>query len=87
MTDRTLYGWTTQGERIIKKFVFRDFKAAIRFIDECAIFCDETDHHPEWKNIYNQIWVELTTHDKGGVTEKDYLLAEHMDKLFIQINI
>jgi len=40
------------------------------------------DHHPEWKNIYNRVWIELTTHDKGQVTDKDHALAAKIDAIY-----
>jgi len=45
-----------------------------------AIIADKMDHHPEWFNVYNRVDVTLTTHDAGGVTEKDVTLAEAMEK-------
>jgi 4a-hydroxytetrahydrobiopterin dehydratase len=71
--------WNGDATRINKLFTFSSFMAAMRFMSEVALFCDKTDHHPEWKNIYNKVWVTLTTHDAGKVTEKDLALASHMD--------
>jgi 4a-hydroxytetrahydrobiopterin dehydratase len=82
MTQSTPTGWTKQDKKIVKKYAFKSFNDAMRFMADIALFCDQTDHHPEWKNIYNQIWVELTTHDAGDVTEKDIALANHMDGVF-----
>ena len=48
---------------------------------EVGLFCERADHHPEWTNIYNRVWVELTTHDAGGVTEKDLTLARFIDSI------
>lgn len=72
-------GWNGDAKRINKLFTFGSFMAAMHFMQEVAVFCDKTDHHPEWRNIYNKVWVELTTHEGGKVTAKDLALASHMD--------
>ncbi len=76
-------GWTGNTKRIARKYKFKSFNDAMRFMAEAAPFCDKTNHHPEWKNIYDQIWVELATHDAGNVvTDKDLRLAAHLDEVF-----
>ena len=75
-------GWSGDSQRIAKVFKFNAFGGALAFMVEVALYCERVDHHPEWKNIYNKVWVELTTHDAGRVTEKDRALAAHMDKVF-----
>jgi len=74
--------WQEKEDRLLKAYVFDGFASAIGFMVEVALFCDKVDHHPEWKNVYNKVFVELTTHDTGGVSEKDRMLAAHMDKIF-----
>jgi 4a-hydroxytetrahydrobiopterin dehydratase len=75
-------GWSGDDRRIAKVFQFRTFAGALAFMAEVGLYCERVDHHPEWKNIYNKVWVELTTHDAGRVTEKDLALAAHMDAVF-----
>jgi 4a-hydroxytetrahydrobiopterin dehydratase len=75
-------GWKIEKDRISKHFKFADFSAAFGFMAACALKAEKMDHHPEWKNIYNNVWVELTTHDAGGVTEKDTALARKMDECY-----
>jgi 4a-hydroxytetrahydrobiopterin dehydratase len=77
-------GWTGDKKRISKLFTFTSFPAAIGFMVEIGHYCEKANHHPEWKNIYNKVWVDLTTHDTGGVTEKDTALAAHMDAVAIR---
>lgn len=48
---------------------------------QVALIAERMDHHPDWKNVYNQLWIELFTHDSGGITEKDLLLAKEISKL------
>lgn len=71
--------WVGATDRIQKTFVFEDFKAAMAFMQRVAHDADALDHHPEWRNVYNRIEVELTTHSAGGVTELDFALAAKME--------
>ena len=76
-----LSGWTEVSGRdaISKTYKFVDFNAAFGFMTRVALKADQMDHHPEWSNIYNKVEVVLTTHDAGGVTDKDVALAKFMD--------
>lgn len=64
-----------------KSFKFKDFNAAFGFMSKVALMAEKMDHHPEWFNVYNKVDVVLTTHDAGGVTDRDLKLAEFMDSL------
>ena len=78
-----LPGWSEASGRdaIAKKFVFKDFNAAFGFMTRAALVAEKKDHHPEWFNVYKTVEVTLSTHDAGGVTERDVKLAEAMDKI------
>ena len=78
-----LKGWSAVAGRdaITKKFVFADFNAAFGFMTRAALIAEKLDHHPEWFNVYKTVEVTLSTHDAGGLTERDVKLAEAMDKL------
>lgn len=78
-----LKGWSEASGRdaISKKFVFADFNAAFGFMTRAALIAEKMDHHPEWFNVYKTVEVTLSTHDAGGLTERDVQLAEAMDKL------
>jgi len=69
------------GDRpaITRKLVFADFNAAFGFMTRVALHADKVDHHPEWSNVYNRVEVVLTTHDAGGVTERDLDMARFID--------
>jgi 4a-hydroxytetrahydrobiopterin dehydratase len=67
-------------DAISKKFVFADFNEAFGFMARVALAAEKLDHHPEWSNVYKTVEVTLSTHDAGGVTERDVALAEAMDK-------
>jgi 4a-hydroxytetrahydrobiopterin dehydratase len=68
-------------DAITKKFVFKDFNEAFGFMTRAALAAEKMDHHPEWFNVYKTVEVTLSTHDAGGVTEKDIALAKLMDSL------
>lgn len=64
------------------EFKFKDFGQAWAFMTEVAIHAEKENHHPNWSNVYNNVNIELTTHDAGNtVTEKDRKLAEKIDQL------
>ena len=75
-----LDGWTGGPDFLTKVYKFEDFAQAIGFMTRIAIIADKMDHHPEWYNVYNRVDVTLTTHDAGGVTDKDVMLAKAMEK-------
>ena len=78
-----LKGWSEANGRdgISKKFVFADFNQAFGFMTRAALIAEKMDHHPEWFNVYKTVEVTLSTHDAGGLTQKDIQLAEAMDRL------
>jgi 4a-hydroxytetrahydrobiopterin dehydratase len=76
-----LQGWTEVSGRdaIRKTFQFADFNEAWGFMTRVALAADKADHHPEWANVYNKVEIVLSTHDAGGVTDKDVALAKFID--------
>ena len=75
-----LEGWTFQNNGIEKDFEFRDFVAAFSFMTRIAMLAEKQNHHPEWSNVYNKVHVRLSTHDAGGLTDKDFQLADAINK-------
>lgn len=73
--------WTTADGMLQRTFTFRNFREAFGFMTEVALVAERTNHHPEWGNVYNRITVQLTTHDAGGITQKDFDLAHQMDSI------
>jgi 4a-hydroxytetrahydrobiopterin dehydratase len=71
-------------DAIARKFVFKDFNQAFGFMTRVALAAEKMDHHPEWSNVYKTVDVTLSTHDAGGVTDKDMALAKAMDKFAAQ---
>lgn len=77
-----LDGWAFGNDRLTKTFRFDDFRSAVAFIVRMAFEAEELNHHPELKNVYNQVDVALNTHDAGGkVTGTDVALAKKIDTL------
>ncbi len=73
--------WAREGNRIGRQFVFADFVEAFGFMSAVALLAERANHHPEWSNVYNRVSIELTSHDAGGLTERDFSLAREIDKL------
>ena len=76
-------GWaeTEGGAAISKRFTFVNFIEAFGFMTRVAMIAEKMDHHPEWTNVYRSVEVILSTHDAGGLTEKDIKLARKMDEV------
>ena len=68
-----------QRDAITKEFQFSDFKSAFSFMTKVALKAEEINHHPEWFNVYNKVFITLTTHDVNGLSEKDILLGKYID--------
>ncbi|MEL6674219.1 MAG: 4a-hydroxytetrahydrobiopterin dehydratase [Bacteroidota bacterium] len=77
-----LPGWQFDNQGIIKTFTFPDFIEAMGFMVKAAMFAEKADHHPEWFNVYNRVEVRLSTHDAGGLTQKDFDLAAQFEACF-----
>ena len=73
--------WIIDNKTIKKEFKFDNFIDAFAFMTKVALLSEKIDHHPNWQNTYNKVIIELTTHDKGGITTNDIKLAESIDKL------
>jgi 4a-hydroxytetrahydrobiopterin dehydratase len=77
----TLTGWSLANEKLTKSFKFKDFVEAFGFMTKVAIIAEKMDHHPEWFNVYNNLKIELTTHDAGGISKLDIDLATKINAL------
>lgn len=74
-----LNGWELDDDAIAKSFEFKDFAEAWAFMQKVAKAAEDMDHHPEWTNVYNKVLIRLSTHDAGGITERDFSLATKID--------
>lgn len=73
--------WQLRDGKLHKRFVFEDFATAFGFMTSIAIYAERADHHPEWFNVYNKVDIDLTTHEAGGITERDFSLARQIEKI------
>ena len=76
-----LPGWTRKGKKLHRTFTFRDFSEAFGFMARVALAAEKLGHHPDWANAWNRVTVDLSTHDAGGLTVLDFLLAAEMNRL------
>jgi 4a-hydroxytetrahydrobiopterin dehydratase len=76
-----LKDWQFNSDGIEKKFQFKNFTEALGFIVKVGVVSEKMNHHPELFNVYNKVNIRLTTHDAGGVTDKDFKLASEIDQL------
>lgn len=76
-----LSGWSLSddGKAISRDVKFRNFTEAFAFMTRVALHAEKMDHHPEWSNVYNRVSITLSTHDVGGLTDKDVALARKVD--------
>ena len=74
--------WSISDKFLISNYEFKNFNDALSFMNKVGVKCEEMDHHPKWTNVYNRLEIELFTHDKNGLTMKDFHLALFMDQEF-----
>ncbi|HAI97701.1 MAG: 4a-hydroxytetrahydrobiopterin dehydratase [Cycloclasticus sp.] len=73
--------WSIENGKLHREFIFNDFVDAFGFMTKAAILAEKTNHHPEWFNVYKKVVVDLTTHEAGGITERDFTLAKQMERI------
>ena len=76
-----LEGWTKKEGKLHRQFQFNSFVEAFGFMSSVALVAESMGHHPEWFNVYNRVTIDLTTHDAGGITNKDVELAKKANEL------
>jgi 4a-hydroxytetrahydrobiopterin dehydratase len=76
-------GWTHEedGKTLMRTFRFKDFSEAFGFLTRVALYAEKVDHHPEFTSVWNRVDFRLTSHDAGGITERDINLARAIDEL------
>ena len=76
-------GWTmaADGKALVRSFEFKDFREAFAFLTRVALHAETVDHHPEFTSVWNRVDFRLTSHDSGGVTDRDVTLAEAINGL------
>ena len=83
MTKPPPTGWTLDesGKALIRSVIFKDFSEAFAFLARVALHAEKVDHHPEFTSVWNRVDFRLTSHDAGGVTNRDVALAEAINQL------
>jgi 4a-hydroxytetrahydrobiopterin dehydratase len=83
ITERltALPAWAVQGGKLHREYKFADFVEAFGFMASVALIAERMNHHPEWSNVWATVVIDLTTHDAGGITSKDFALAGEMERL------
>jgi 4a-hydroxytetrahydrobiopterin dehydratase len=76
-------GWTLEdgGKALVRTIKFKDFSEAFGFLARVALHAEKQDHHPEFTNVWNRVDFRLTSHDAGGVTDRDMELAGAINRL------
>jgi 4a-hydroxytetrahydrobiopterin dehydratase len=76
--------WALRDGKLYRRIVFKDFIEAFGFMSRVALLAETMNHHPEWSNVYNRVEIYLTTHDAGGITDRDFTLAGRINGLLAQ---
>ena len=74
-------GWEFMDGKLSRTFLFDSFVNAFGFMASVALTAEAMNHHPEWSNVYNRVTISLTTHDVGGISDLDFILAQRIDKI------
>jgi len=77
----TVTKWHQEGDFIVREFKFKDFTEAFGFMTRVAFLAEKHGHHPDLYNVYNRVTLKFSTHDAGGLTEKDFAIAAEIDRI------
>ncbi len=75
------WSWDEGRDAITRCLSFKDFNEAFGFMTRVALLAEKADHHPEWSNVWNRVDILLTTHDAGGLSQRDITMAQAIDAL------
>jgi 4a-hydroxytetrahydrobiopterin dehydratase len=78
---KDLPGWKLKAGKLHRKLKFKNFIHAFGFMTQVALVVEQMNHHPEWRNVYNQVIIDLTTHEAGGISQRDIELARKINEL------
>jgi 4a-hydroxytetrahydrobiopterin dehydratase len=73
--------WQRVGNEIERTFTFKNFRESLAFVVHVGLLAERMDHHPDIEIRYRQVTLRLSTHSAGGLTEKDFLLAQQIDAI------
>ena len=72
--------WSVKDNGVERTIELEDFNEAFSLMVRIALLAEKFDHHPEWTNVYNKVYIRLTTHDMGGITDKDLQMAKNIEE-------
>jgi 4a-hydroxytetrahydrobiopterin dehydratase len=82
-----LTDWTLKENTLNREFRFRNFVDAFSFMTAIALVAEKMNHHPDWSNSYNKVNISLTTHEAGGITQRDFDLAATIDRQYKRFTV
>src|SRR5262245_21848205 len=77
----SLPDWQLDDGKLYREFIFDDFVGAFGFVTRVAIVAEAADHHPDWENVYRRVRIRLSTHEVGGISERDFALAGRINDI------
>jgi len=78
---KELSAWELKADKLHRELKFKNFVQAWGFMTQVAMVAEQANHHPEWFNVYNRVTIDLTTHEAGGISQRDVDLAKKIDQL------
>ena len=78
---QALSGWELKDGKLHRQLKFKNFSQAFGFMAQVAFLAEKMDHHPEWFNVYSRVTIDLTTHEAGGLSQRDLDLAQEINKI------
>jgi 4a-hydroxytetrahydrobiopterin dehydratase len=78
---QALPGWELKDGKLHRNLKFKNFVQAWGFMSQVAILAEKANHHPEWRNVYSRVTIDLTTHEAGGISQRDFDLAAEINDL------
>ena len=73
--------WELKDNKLHREYQFENFVKAFSFMNQVSVIAELQNHHPEWCNVYNKVVIDLTTHEAGGITVRDFTLAIEMESI------
>jgi 4a-hydroxytetrahydrobiopterin dehydratase len=77
----TAKGWDRHGDMLVRTWQFPSFRRAMEFVNHVAVLLDKSDHHPDLNVQYRTVRIEMSTHDVGGLTERDFALVAEINEI------
>ena len=78
---KEISGWALKDGKLHRELKFKNFGQAWGFMTQVAILAEQANHHPEWSNVYNRVTIDLTTHEAGGISQRDFDLAKKINEI------